>query len=176
MGSFSVALLAVLACTREQPIERLDRPNAAMPLERAHPELPPPPPPPLPGAVPPPVEITAFLTEAAATTEPWRVTINELAERPRGRRFLGYRITRARVLARPLADELTERLALATSYTDGDVGCVGLPVGIELARGNLALRFIEDCSHVFLTEAGHAGRWALFSSEMRVFILRLREA
>ncbi len=124
----------------------------------------------------PPIEIASFLAKAARTTEPWRVTINELSDRAKGQRFLGYRVTRVRVLAQPLADDLVARLALATSYVDGDVGCVGKPVGIAVARGIQAIHFVEDCSHVYLTEQGHDGRWALFSSEMATFITGLRKS
>lgn len=124
--------------------------------------------------MPPPEEITSFLAEAVQATEPWRVTLNDLAERPGGQRFLGYRLTRVRALAQPLADDLVARLARATSYTDGDVGCVGDPVGIGVARGGLSIEFVEDCSHLYLDERGHAGRWMLFSSEMAMFIKGLR--
>lgn len=174
-----LALVALLACSRNEPFEKLDPANEPAPtFAWAQPvQLPPPPPPPpsLPGPVPPPGEIASFLTEAARVAEPWRVTINELADRPQGRRFLGYRLTRVRALAQPLAEELVARLALATSYNDGDVGCVGDPVGIGVARGSMAIEFVEDCGHVYLTEQGHAGRWALFSSEMTVFIRGLRK-
>jgi len=180
MRSWCVTLVAVLACRGDEPIgpnDQLDRPNdPARGLAWAPPEQPPPPPPPPPpGPVPPPVEITSFLAKAAHTTEPWRVTINELADRPGGQRFLGYRLTRVRVLPQPLGDELVARLALATSFIDGDVGCVGNPIGIRVARGSVALEFVEDCSHVYLTKEGHDGRGALFSSEMSTFIKRLHE-
>ncbi|MEO6772828.1 MAG: hypothetical protein ABI467_07360 [Kofleriaceae bacterium] len=113
------------------------------------------------------------MAEAAHTTEPWRVTINELADRPGGRRFLGYQLSHVRVVAQPLADELVARLARATSYTDGDVGCVGDPVGVGVARGGLSIEVVDDCSHLYLTEQHHAGRWVVLSSEMATFIERL---
>jgi len=174
-----LAMVELLACCRDEPFEKLDLTNEPAPRfawgQPVHLPPPPPPPPSPPGPVPPPREITAFLTEAAGVADPWRVTINELADGPQGRRFLGYRLTRVRALSQPLADELVARLALATSYSDGDVGCVGDPVGIGVARGSMAIEFVEDCSHVYLTEQGHAGRWALFSSEMAIFIRGLRK-
>ncbi|MBL0220226.1 MAG: hypothetical protein IPQ07_40945 [Myxococcales bacterium] len=177
MRSCCFAMVALVACRSDEPLEQLDRPNEPIPNlawpQPAHPL--PPPPPPQPGPVDPPVEIATFLADAAHTTAPWRVTIHELADRQSGRRFLGYRDQGVRVLTQSLTDELAARLALATSYTDGDVGCVGDPVGIGVARGSLTLDFVEDCSHVYLTEQGHAGRWALFSSEMAVFIRGLRK-
>ena len=156
-------------------IEQLERPKDPAPRpERAAPA-----PPPEPRQVEPPVEIASFLAEAAQAPGPWHVTINELAgdelanRAPKGR-FLGYRVTRRRAVPQPLADDLVRRLALATSYVDGDVGCDGLPVGIAVARGSVAINFVEDCHHVYLTERGHEGRWALFSPQMATFLDALK--
>ncbi len=124
--------------------------------------------------MPPPAQITSFLAEAAHTAGPWRVTIHQLVDRSGGQRFLGYRDTGVRVLAQPLADDLVARLARETSYLDGDVGCVGDPIGLRVARGSLAIEFVEDCSHLYLTEKGHSGHWVLFSSEMATVIKELR--
>lgn len=128
----------------------------------------------------PPAEIARFLADAAHVTGPWRVSIHELADgerasrAQRSRRLLGHPITRTSALAQPIADDLVARLALSTSYVDGDVGCVGGPVGYTVARGTLSIDFVEDCHHVFLTDRGHEGRWALFSPEMATFLHGLR--
>ena len=149
-------MVAVLASCERDPIEQLDRPKDPVPDLAVAPPPSPPPPPPEPRPVAPPAEIASFLAEAAHATGPWHVTINELAgQAPNGRRFLGYRVKRVRAVAQPLADDLVARLALATSYVDGDVGCVGQPVGIAVARGRLAINFVEDCGHVYQTEQGH---------------------
>jgi hypothetical protein len=158
------AVVALLAGCRDEPFERLDPPNEPVPRPAA-----------VQPVAPPPVEIASFLAEAAHTTQPWRVTINELADQPKGERFLGYQLRTIHVLAQPQAEALVARLALATSYNDSPVGCTGDPVGIGLARGSQAIEFVEDCGHIYLTELRHAGRWTMLSSETSRFIRELRK-
>lgn len=56
-------------------------------------------------------------------------------------------------------------------YADGDIGCVGNPVGYR-SRGGESLDFIVDCGHLALdAKDDHA---AILSSDMIGFLSQLR--
>jgi hypothetical protein len=173
--AIGLVIVALSACERT-PGET-DRATAvvvnAAPVSRVRPPPPPPPPPP-PSPQPPPAEVTSFLRASASCTEPWQVMLLELDAKRAGP-FLGRRIGRHSTLTTAQAEDLIARLVRDSTYVDGDVGCVGDEFGLRIRRGAAVLDLVVDCSHVYFTEHGHEGRWALFSDVMWTHLTALRD-
>lgn len=103
------------------------------------------------------------------------MSLHHLDVRDGGRRFLGYRERRRYTINATRASELVTRLLRDDGYVDGgDVGCVGDPIGIRIECAGAVVDVVEDCTHLYLTEAHHDGEWVLLSEEAGTFVRELR--
>ena len=169
-----IVALCALSCRTEPPLERLPAPRAEIEIK----PLPPPPPPPPPGPPPevtfagPPDELLPVLVQAA---EPPVVRFFDLVESAAEDSFLGYGIQRRKRLEDADARRLVERLAANDSFVDGgEYGCVGDPIGVRIARGDVERDVVVDCGHMYFTTSRHAGRYELLAPEVNQLIYSLR--
>jgi hypothetical protein len=171
-----ILVLCVVACHRGEPLERLPPPRRAFEIRVAPP---PPPPPPPPGAPAPLVTVAGPPDELSPVLEPQDelpvVRLYELTDRGGEDSFLGYGIRRRKRLEDVDARKLVERLSADNSFVDsGDYGCVGDPIGVRIARGDVVRDIVVDCGHVYFTPSRHDGRFELLAPAVNELIYSLR--
>lgn len=130
----------------------------------------PPPPPPLPGPVAPPPQIKEFLRGNTHTPSKIELTLIELGDRSKRfdgpNRFLGRRIVRAIKASDSDGSSILGKLESSESYVHGDYGCVSHGIGIRLTNADVSLDFELNCGHIYFSEKGHEGEFALFSEKV----------
>jgi len=153
-----LALVATLACGSHHEHVESTQPQP-------HPQPPPPPPPPAPKPQPVPPVIDDFVNAHASDAGAWRVTLSVQAAPG---------TTRTALVSRPVGNKLVERLVKPDAYVDGEYGCVGTPLHIEIVRGAASLPLDVDCGHLYLSAHGHDGPWVTLSPDMVQFIDGIR--